>query len=140
MTLFEIIAVLIIVGIAVAICLPNFTQPNEQALAANARNNLLAIYSAQQNYYNNQTPPAYCLAAAGACDTLADINTNLSLSIQDDGSYAYACGVDPNGSAFACTATRNNAIPSTANVITVTDTPIKLNAGNPTCTNASSCA
>ena len=49
-TLMEIIVVLIIVGIAAGFFFPNYTTPIEKARAANAQNNLLAIYSAQQNY------------------------------------------------------------------------------------------
>ena len=122
MTLLEIIVVLVIVSITTCFFFPDFQTPNEQAKAANAQNNLLAIYSAQQNYHNNNN--AYC---AAACSTIAQINTVLSLQIQDDGTYAYSCA----GGA-ACTATRN----SNSNlVITATlNQPIKI-AGevNPSC-------
>ena len=36
-----------------AIAAPNFTAPTEQAQALTVRNNLLGIYTAQQNYINN---------------------------------------------------------------------------------------
>ncbi len=114
-TLMEIIVVLIIIGIVAAATFPSFNTPSEQARAENARNNLLAIYSAQQNYYNNNN--AYCASTAntaspactslspiGACgDSLAAINCNLSLNIQDDGTYLYTCT-----GTTACQATRNN--------------------------------
>ena len=57
-TLMEIIVVIIIIGLCLAFAFPNFTTPNEQSYALNAQNNLLAIYSAQQNYYNNNG--SYC--------------------------------------------------------------------------------
>jgi type II secretory pathway pseudopilin PulG len=91
----ELVIVLIILGVAFALGLPNYTTSTEQARASNAKNNLLSIYSAQQNYNNNNN--AYCL---GPCDNLTDINTQLNLQIQDDGTYTYACA------AGACTATR----------------------------------
>jgi prepilin-type N-terminal cleavage/methylation domain-containing protein len=85
-TLMEVIVVLIIIGVALGFMLPNFTQPNGQALAKSAVSNLLAIYGAQQNYYNNNG--VYCI---GACDTLAHINTQLSLNLQDNGLFTYNC-------------------------------------------------
>ena len=122
-TLIEIIVVLVIIAIATVFAIPNFLTPGEQAKAANAQNNLLAIYSAQQNYKNNSNTNSYCTAA---CSTLAQINSVLSLQIQDDGTYAYSCA------GVTCTAARN----SNANlVITVTlNNPIKI-AGevNPAC-------
>ena len=129
MTLIELIVVLVIVGIAAAMTLPNYLNPSEQARAASVQNNLLAIYSAQQNYNNNNG--SYCYStSAPPCDTLAHINTNLGLSMQDDGTYLYTC----NQAAVTCTATRNNgsAIP----VITVAlNAAIQLTGEvNPSCT------
>jgi prepilin-type N-terminal cleavage/methylation domain-containing protein len=122
-TLIEIIVVLVIIGLAVRFLLPNFTTPNEQAWAINARNNLLAIYTAQQNY--NVNNGGYCLIAGTCGDTLPDLNLHLSLSIQDDGTYTYTCPT-----ASTCTATRANA--SFLPLITVTlNTPIQLNSANP---------
>ncbi len=128
-TLMEIIVVLVIIGVIVAFFLPNYNTPMQQARAANAQNNLLAIYSAQKNYYNNNGNYCYNTGANTCADTLADINTNLSLNIQDDGTYLYQC---PNNS-FTCTATRN--IASSLPLITVTlNVPINLNGEvNPSC-------
>ena len=129
MTLIEIIVVLIIAGVVVAFSLSNFSTPSEQARAVNARNNLLAIYSAQQNYNNNHGGNGtYCVTGSNPpCDNLANINTALSLNIQDDGTYSYSClGV-------ACTATRTN---SSANlVLTATlNSAVQTGGVNPTCT------
>jgi prepilin-type N-terminal cleavage/methylation domain-containing protein len=127
-TLMEIIIVMIIVGIAAVINFPNYTTPMENARAETARNNLLAIYSAEKNYNFNHG--GYCLGAAGTCDTLANINTTLSLNIQDDGTYTYACAGPPG----ACTATRTGiAAPNTLKL--TLDAPVNLNGNvNPTCT------
>lgn len=124
LTLMEIIIVVIIIGIAVAVALPNFLVPNEQARALNARNNLLAIYSAQKNYFNNNNN-AYCVGVPCG-NNLVNINSNLSLNIQDDGTYTYACA------GTLCTATR-----ATGGALVVTlDAPIQLTGGslNPRCT------
>jgi type II secretory pathway pseudopilin PulG len=128
-TLVEIIVVLVIIGLAVRFLLPNFTTPNEQAWAVSARNNLLAIYSAQLNYMNNNG--SYCTITTGLTipcgDTLSNLNLHLSLNIQDDGTYLYNCA---NGT-FQCTATRTGTLIPT---ITLTlNTLIKLDNTNPHC-------
>lgn len=120
-TLMEVIVVLILIGIA-AVMVLNFSNPNEKALATVARNNLLAIYSAQQNYNtsinNNQgyclntanSAQANCTAISGTvcANNLAAINCNLSLAITDDNSYTYACSPQAFTNTPLCQATRNN--------------------------------
>ena len=144
MTLIEIIVVLVIISIATVFAFPDFTRPTENAQAQAAQNNLLAIYTAQKNYNNNFN--AYCLNAANtaqtacnalsanqACaDSLKAINCNLSLNITDDSTYSYSCAANVSG--FACSATRTNA--SGNLVLTITNAPVKLGAGNPSCTSA----
>lgn len=125
-TIVEITVVIIIIGVAAALVLPNLTTPAEQSKASNAQHNLLAIYSAQQNYRNNN-------GTFASIATLALINTSLSLNIPDDGSYLYSCSnADPSG--FSCTASRNSA----ANlVLIVKNAPIQLTGNiNPTCTSS----
>jgi prepilin-type N-terminal cleavage/methylation domain-containing protein len=128
-TLIEIIVVLVIIGLAIRFVSPDFTASKEQALAISARNNLLAIYSAEMNYLNNNGK--YCLgtgSATPACgNSLANLNFNLSLLIQDDGTYTYDCST-----ATTCVAKRANALLKP--LITVTlNAPIQLNGANPTC-------
>ena len=137
----EIMVVLIIAGIAAAFFLPDYTIPIEQARAANAQNNLLAIYSAQQNYNNNNGGNGnYCYSAAGtastACttgsdntcaDSLAQINCNLSLNIQDDGTYTYFCA------GGTCTAQRTS---TGATIVLTLNSVINLSGSgiaNPQC-------
>ena len=129
----EMVVVLIIMGAIVGLSTPNYTIPTEQARALTAQNNLLAIYSAQQNFNNNYG--SYCFStgtnptgATTYCgDTLADINTNLGLNIQDNGTYTYSC----SSAAITCTATRT----STNGTITLTlNSAINLSSGaNPKC-------
>lgn len=145
-TLFELIVVLIIIAICLAFVFPNFTKPTEQASAQTAQNNLLAIYSAQRNYYNNNgnfcledtvlPPLSACVnGAENKCgDSLAQINCNLSLNIQDDDSYLYSCDYNVTiANKNSCTATRKG----TANTIIMTlDSPINLSGNgtaNPLC-------
>jgi len=125
-TLMEMIVILIIIGAVVAFALPNFTLPSEQARALTAQNNLLAIYTAEQNFNNNNNSQGYANIAS-----LNLINKTLGLSIQDDGAYTYACLATPN----TCTAIRQN--PFKAVIITVTlNSPIVLTGAspNPVCT------
>jgi len=104
-TLMEMIVVLIIIAIAAVFSFPNFTTPTEQARAMNAWNNLLAIYSAEKNYNNNNGGFALGASGAGDAHSLAAIDSTLSLNIQDDGTYTYDCGkTTPN----VCTATRTS--------------------------------
>jgi len=138
-TLMEIIVVLIIIGIAAVFFFPNYTVPTEQARAANVRNNLLAIYSAEKNYKNNNSGN-YCVDVAPspqpACAEsgnpncaldLASINCNLSLNIQDDGTYTYSC----TGS--TCTAKRTSISSSNTIVLTL-NSAINLSGNvNPQC-------
>jgi len=130
-TLMEMIVVVLIVGICAALAFPSFYTTTEQARARTAQNNLLAIYGAQQNYKNNSNNGNYCIHQASTCDSLSDINSNLAMSVQDDGTYSYDC---PAGT-VTCTATRQG----TSNpLITVTlNTAIQLNESaaspNPSC-------
>lgn len=136
-TLMEIIVVLTIIGVATVFSFPNYTTPVEKARVTNAQNNLLAIYSAQQNYRNNNG--SYCtnnpvsspcpLSLSATCGgSLAYINCSLSLNIQDDGTYTYFCrGV-------TCTATRTNSLSDPTMVVTL-NAAIRLSGNvNPTCT------
>lgn len=132
-TLIEIIVVMIILGIAIAFA-PSYKTNTEQARALTARNNLLAIYTAEQNYIANNPgnthPPTYCIAV---CDNIADINTNLNLNIQDDGTYSYKC----LGS--SCTATR---LLNNSTLVLSLNNPISLPSGgsqNPKCNLGSWC-
>jgi prepilin-type N-terminal cleavage/methylation domain-containing protein len=129
-SLLEVIIVIIIIGVCVAFGFPNYITSTELARTANARNNLMAIYSAEQNYNNNNG--SYCYnTGAGSCDNIADINTKLGLQIQDDGTYTFNC---PNASS-TCTATRSVAAGAPAMTLTMSS-PINISGSgvaNPTC-------
>jgi len=136
-TLMEIIVILVIIGISVIIFFPDYTTPTEKARAANVQNNLLAIYSAEQNYRNNNG--GYCsnnssslscngMSMSATCGgSLALINCNLSLNIQDDGTYTYFCG------GVTCTAKRTSiGAPNT--IVLTLNSAINLSGNvNPQC-------
>jgi prepilin-type N-terminal cleavage/methylation domain-containing protein len=148
-TLMEMIVVLIIIGICVAFALPNFTNPTEQARAQAAQNNLLAIYSAQQNYRNNigyycenyggdDMPPHGCsrLNVDASCNpanpATCAINNSLSLNIQDDGTFLYFCGTgDSTLMTGTCSASRTPGPPYPYVITVQLNQPIQLNGNNP---------
>ncbi len=146
-TLIEILVVMVIIAIAAVFALPNFTTPTEQAKALTAQNNLLAIYSAQRNYYNinngsfNMGGGGAGIGGSGVAgdpNGVQAINTAFVLNIQDDGSYIYDCGVTTKAPP-TCTAIRNNS--SNLGISIVLNSPINLSrvgVANPTCNLTSS--
>jgi len=135
-TLMEILVVLIIIAMCAIFAFPNMMNPSEQARALTAQNNLLAVYAAQKNYFNNNG--TYCLASNSCADIIADINANLSLNIQDDSSYSYACGADATG--FSCNACRNGSSSCISGgavqtgyllLLNILNKPVQLNTNNP---------
>jgi len=129
-TLIEIIVTLVIIGVLTAIAVNCYTVSIQQAAANAAQNNLITIYGAQRNYYF--TNGSYC-TAAGSCDTLANLNTNLKLNITDS-NYTYACCTDASG--FLCQASNGTTTCAAMSGNTqwkMTYTPI-VPLTNPKCT------
>ncbi len=122
-TMLELIVVMIILGVLVIIAVPNFNRQISRAQVQDAKNNLLAIYAAQQNLFartgNYLRNPA------------TNVNAALSLSVVSN-DINYACGADPvdaaNVGLFSCTATQaggNNF------VMRITNAPVVLYSLNP---------
>ena len=95
-TLMEIIIAAVILGFLTSMAIPSFTTMLQQGYARNAFNNMNLIYAAQKNYY--LANGKYCIdrdVQTGinyTCgDNLADLNTNLNLSIPTDNNYTYHC-------------------------------------------------
>ena len=106
-TLIELIIILTILGVTMVLFYPNFNKSAQVAYSQAAKNNLMAIYSAQVNYFNNNNG-VYCLnTSASPCDTLSDINTSLNLNISD-GVYSYTCCAN-GANGFKCWATNGAA-------------------------------
>jgi len=126
-TLIEMTVTLVIIGILIAVTVPYYTAYTQQGAARAGLNNLITLYGAQNNYYLSPTSNGnYCIAL---CDTLSDINTNLSLNLVDS-NFQYTCiasaSQNPNRSTgFQCTATNSYF------TLTLTDAP--LGAANPSC-------
>jgi type II secretory pathway pseudopilin PulG len=93
---------LIVVGILVSVSVTSLTGQIQKGAAQAAQNNLLVILAAEKSYHFNHG--GYCLDTGNCADTLADINTNLSLNISDT-YYTYLCSAGPAPSAFCCYAT-----------------------------------
>jgi len=105
-TLLELTIILAILGVTMVLFYPSFTTSTQVAYSQAAKNNLMAIYSAQVNYFNNNNG-VYCLnTSASPCNNLSNINTNLNLNISDS-IYSYICCTDASG--FLCWAT-NGAV------------------------------
>lgn len=117
-TLVEILVVLVITGILTAIALPGYLNFVQQGAATAAQHNLISIYNAQKNNYF--TTGNYCTTT---CNTLANINTNLSLTITD-ANFTYACSTDSSG--FKCIATN---ISDTNLHLTLSNNPLVLPGG-----------
>lgn len=116
-TLIEIIVAAVILGILAIVALPSYNAMLIQGAAQAAQNNLITIYNAQKSYYFNNA--AYCVAS---CNSLANINTALSLNITDAKSN-YTCN---NTGGFTCTATN---ILDTNLILTITNASIILPGG-----------
>ena len=59
-TLLELVIILAILSVTMVLFYPNFTTSTQVAYSQAAKNNLMAIYSAQANYFNNNNG-AYCI-------------------------------------------------------------------------------
>ncbi len=86
-TLLEIIAVLVIIGVLVAIAIPNFFTYIERTKAQTAQNNLLAISAAEERL-SEDNGGVYCTSS---CSSQSSIITSLHLTMSTSGSFGYDC-------------------------------------------------
>jgi prepilin-type N-terminal cleavage/methylation domain-containing protein len=103
-TLLELIIVVVIIGVLVVIAVPNYITFIKQSNAQSAQNNLMAIFAAEQRYYEDHNPN-YCSGAPCAANT-SGINQNLSLNISSNDPFSYSCSTA--GSSYACAAAAND--------------------------------
>jgi prepilin-type N-terminal cleavage/methylation domain-containing protein len=96
-TLIEILIVLVIVGIAATITIPNLINSIEQTKAQEAKNNLLAISAAQEKYFEDHGSYYYG----------ANPNANLSLSGVTGDPFSYSCSATGQNIPYNCTAGDN---------------------------------
>jgi prepilin-type N-terminal cleavage/methylation domain-containing protein len=119
-TLIEILVVIIIIGILASLALPGFGISREGVLDKEAKTNLSFIQEAER-FYKMEAGSYY--PASGNTGVIADINTNLKISLPTTGSI-WSYNVDTDNS--QATASR---LPSSSRVWTLTFT-----GSAPTCT------
>ena len=96
-TLLEIVCVLVIIGALVALVVPNVFVSVERTHAQSAWNNLLAIAAAQSKY--DEDYAHYCVATSNPpCANATDIDNNLKLTIEPNGSFSYSCSSNASAS------------------------------------------
>ena len=84
-TLVELFVVMIIVGILVALALPNYNTMKEKSLDREA-NSSLALIQAAEKIYKMESGSYY--PSSGSTNDITNINTNLKLSLTT-GSWSY---------------------------------------------------
>jgi len=115
-TLIEMVVTFIIISVIALIAVPNYFTYIQQGEAKAAQNNLVTLYTAEKNYYFNNS--GYCTSTSNAssscntllndthcADNLAALNCNLNLNITDT-NFTYLCS---SSSGFTCTATNASA-------------------------------
>lgn len=108
-TLLEILAVVVIVGIIVALALPKFGTLKERALDREAKANLKLIQAADKIY--RMEKGFYYPAAADSPKTTQDINTNLKLALPASATRNWSYSAS-GGAALSVQTIRNIAITS----------------------------
>ena len=105
-SLAEIIVVLVIVGIAAAVTIPSVINSVELSKAQSMTNNLLAIVTAQQKFYEDNSPSIFCVQTvpgAGCGGTTASLFSNLRLNSADN--FTYTCFTTGETIPYNCRAT-----------------------------------
>lgn len=100
-TLIELIVVIVIVSILAVLFIPNIMKSIHQSYAKDAMHNLMTIYAAQQNYYQNNS--TYLTCASTDLSACVNSSSGLDLSIISSGGITYTCDATVNPS--VCTAT-----------------------------------
>ncbi|MFC1646220.1 type IV pilin protein, partial [Candidatus Omnitrophota bacterium] len=83
-SLMELVVVVIIVGILAGIMFPQFVRSRESAMDRQAESILKTIRAAQRAYH---ITTGHYYPASGNTNVVADINSNLSLDLVDDGEW-----------------------------------------------------
>ena len=88
-TLLELAVVAVIIGFLAIIAIPNFATMINRSYAKDAMHNLMAIYTAQQNYAQNND------GSYKDCGDVSCINASngLGLSIVSTGNITYSCSI-----------------------------------------------
>jgi len=104
-TLMELLVVLIVIGIAASIALPNFSGRLEQFRGQEAETTLILVNNAQRRY---KMVNSHYFTCAPNCD-IQSINENLTLNIQGDYYFNYSiAAAGPANEGFQAIATRKD--------------------------------
>ncbi len=135
-TLVEVVVTAIIVGILAMTAIPNLLKSIQRSYGQDALRNLVAIYGAQQNYFQNNNG-AYLSPCTINCINGTG-SASLGLNIVSTGGTVYSC---PNGT--ACTATNGNANftmnATLGNPINIGSVPVYCGNGSPPYANNPCC-
>ncbi|MDD5129876.1 MAG: prepilin-type N-terminal cleavage/methylation domain-containing protein [Candidatus Omnitrophica bacterium] len=105
-TLIEMLIVIIVVGVLSAIGLVSYTTLIKRSADREAKAVLPLIQLAERNYRMEHYPYFYPCPGSTSESDLADINTNLRLSIPTSSQWAFTLDCSVSGSEYA-TATRS---------------------------------
>jgi prepilin-type N-terminal cleavage/methylation domain-containing protein len=124
-TLFELLVVVIIVGILAALGLPQFTKTKEHALGREAVANLKLIAAAQRLYA--METGSYYPMPTGTDSNITTINSNLRLSIPNPSAsssrnWNYAV-TDTSAPSFSVIATRTSGTICSYSIDSTTEEP-----------------
>ena len=95
-TLIELLIVVVIIGILAAIAIPKFANTKEKAYIAAMKSDLRNLATAQENYFNEQTPATYGVPAAGAAG-LTDPTTGDNVWMPSSGVLVLGGTADATG-------------------------------------------
>jgi prepilin-type N-terminal cleavage/methylation domain-containing protein len=110
----DILLVLIIIGILLAIALPNYDKYIFNSKVQAVENNLRAIAAAQQKYHEDHG--YYCSPTYG-CNDFGSINQNLSLQMSTETyveGFVYTCA--PSGTCSAIISSAPTGQPNQVNI------------------------
>jgi len=116
-TLLELVIVIIVIGILVAMALPQFTRMAERGRVAEAKAALDMIRKSEGIWYAENSTYTINMTAAGLARDIPEI-TNLATSTE--WSYIVTIGGIPAGTTFTATATRLRGEYAVAGTNTIT--------------------
>ena len=96
-TLIELLIVVVIIGILAAIAIPKFANTKEKAYIAAMKSDLRNLATAQENYFNEQTPATYGAPPAGDAGLDDPSNNNENVWKPSSGVLVLASTGDADG-------------------------------------------
>ena len=107
-TILELVVVMLIVGILVAVALPNLYNAVINSEIQATEHNIIAIGAAEEKYKEDSPTTSYFYAGNGSSDAFTTINQNLGLNMgEGNAGFWYEC-TNPGGNAVMCEAFNTN--------------------------------